>query len=209
MNLNARHERTLENWWPTWCRGQLAGLTLLLAASGICAGGSPDPVLPAGEQAIIGSYRLDNLLLAPGKLVLLPTGNPVFEGMGDTLEQASRKRLLNAQQLAVLQRADCTMTLLADHSFWITNLPSADLSRTVSLRGTWSMAVYHVFERQGYRIQVKCESKDPPVQIKFFNADQPNPPILQIFYSNGTEDKVMFRFANTNWIANQRPSGAP
>ena len=99
-----------------------AVLVLLTAPSGTSLAGSPDPLLAAGEQALVGSYKLDHVLLAPGKLVLLPNGNPMFEGMGDTPEQAAAKGLVNAKQVAVLQRQDCTMTVLPDHSFVITNL---------------------------------------------------------------------------------------
>src|ERR1017187_2265500 len=175
-----------------------AVLALLTAPSDACLAGSPDPLLAAGEQARLGFYKLDHVLLAPGKLVVLPNGNPMFEGMGDTPEQAAAKRLVNAKQVAVLQRQDCTMTILPDHSFVITNLPSTNLSQTASVTGTWSIQVYHVFETYGYRIALKCgDSKGPALHAKFFNADKPNQPILDIFYGDGKKDTVMFRFAYT------------
>ena len=189
---------------------RFAVLALLTAAPSTCVAGSPDPLLAAGEQALGGSYKLDNVLLAPGKLVVLPNGNPLFEGMGDTLEQAAAKGLVNAKQVAVFQRQDCTMTILPDHSFVITNLPSPNLSQTASVTGTWSIQVYHVFETYGYRIALKCgDSKGPALHAKFFNADKPNQPILDIFYGDGKKDTVMFRFANTTRQAVSRRSGAP
>jgi hypothetical protein len=190
-------------------RWMFAVLALLTATSGMCVAGSPDPLLAAGEQALVGSYKLDHVLLAPGKLVVLPNGNPMFEGMGDTPEQAAAKGLVNAKQVAVLQRQDCTMTILADHSFVITNLPAADLSQTASVIGTWSIQVYRVFETYGYRIALnRSGSKGVALSAKFFNADKPNPPILDIFYGDGKKDSVMFRFANTTRQAASRRSGA-
>jgi hypothetical protein len=187
-----------------------AVLVLLTAPSGTSLAGSPDPLLAAGEQALVGSYKLDHVLLAPGKLVLLPNGNPIFEGMGDTPEQAAAKGLVNAKQVAVLQRQDCTMTVLPDHSFVITNLPSPNLSQTASVTGTWSIQVYGTFQTYGYRIALNCgDFKGPALHAKFFSADKPNPPIVDIFYGDGKKDSVMFRFANTTKQAGSRRSGAP
>jgi hypothetical protein len=187
-----------------------AVLVLLTAPSGTSLAGSPDPLLAAGEQALVGSYKLDHVLLAPGKLVLLPNGNPMFEGMGDTPEQAAAKGLVNAKQVAVLQRQDCTMTVLPDHCFVITNLPSPNLSQTASVTGTWSIQVYGAFQTYGYRIALKCgDFKGPALHAKFFSADKPNPPIVDIYYGDGKKDSVMFRFANTTKQAGSRRSGAP
>ena len=170
--------------------GALAALALLAVNSAM---GSDGPLLAAGEQALVGPYRLDNVLLAPGKLVVLPDGNPLFEGMGDKPDQAAKKGLLNAEQLALLQKHSCTMTIRPDHTFAITNLPSADLTRAISLMGTWSVQVYHVFDTYGYRIKLNCgEAKAPALKAKFFNADKPNPRVLQIFYGDG--QGAMFRF---------------
>lgn len=192
-----------------WRKWVLAALVLVTLDSTKCRGGIPDPLLASGEQALVGSYKLDHVLLAPGKLVMLPNANPMFEGMGDTLEQAARKGLLNAAQVAVLQRQDRAMTILADHSFVITNLPSADLSQQLSIKGTWSVEVYHVFDAYGYRISLRCVSyKGPTLHAKFFNADKPNPPILEIFYGDGKKDTVMFRVAKSSWQAGSRHSGA-
>jgi len=49
-----------------------------LLCSGRCGGGGPDPLLTSGEQALVGSYRLDHVLLAPGKLGILPNSNQMF-----------------------------------------------------------------------------------------------------------------------------------
>jgi hypothetical protein len=190
--------------WGSWAS---AALALVMVAAARCSGGSPDPLLAPGEQALVGSYKLDHVLLAPGKLVILPNSNPLFADMGDTLEQAAQKGSLNATQLAVLKRQDCTMTVLADHSFVITNLPSADLTQTFSMKGTWSMEVYHVFETYGYRIALKCPGhKGPALDVKFFNADKPNPPVLQIFYGDGKKDTVVFRVMKANWQPGSRRS---
>lgn len=175
-------------------------LTLVLAVDGSkCIAGTPDPLLPAGEQALIGSYKLDNVLLAPGKLVVLPNGNPLFQDMGDSPEQAARKGLLNASQLAVLKRQDSTLTILTNHTFVLSNLPSTDLTRTFTVRGTWSINVYHAFDTYGYRLSLNCaEYHGPALHVRFIGADKPNPPILELFSGPGKQDPVMFRFANTN-----------
>src|SRR6478672_5623431 len=62
----------------------------------------PDPLLAAGEQALIGFYRLDNVLLSTGKLVTLNTNTLLFQGMGDTPEQAVEKGLLTQTQSIAL-----------------------------------------------------------------------------------------------------------
>ena len=189
---------------------RLAVLALLTVPSGVCVAGNPDPLLAAGEQALVGSYKLDHVLLAPGKIVVLPSAQPLFKEMGDTPEQAAAKGLLNAKQVAVLQRQDCTMTVLPDHSFVVTNLPSPNLSQTASVTGTWSIQVYGAFQTYGYRIALRCgDFKGPALHAKFFNADKPNPPIVDIFYGDGKKDSVMFRFANTTKQAGSRRSGAP
>ena len=179
--------------------GAFAALSLLTVDPARCGDGSPDPLLAAGEKAIVGAYKLDHVLLAPGKVIVLPNTSPLFAGMGDTPEGAARKGLLNAAQVAVLKGKHCTMTILADRSLVITNLPSADLSRTASLKGTWSIRVYHVFDAYGYRISLDCaDYKGPALHAKFFNADKPDPPILEVFCGDGKKDSVMFRFANTS-----------
>ena len=102
------------------------------------------------------------------------------------------------------------MTILADHSFVITNLPSADLAQTFPVKGTWSMEVYKVFSTYGYRISLKCVGyKGPAINAKFFGADKPDPPILEILSGDGKKDPVMFRVAKTNWQAGSRRSVAP
>jgi hypothetical protein len=179
-----------------WRAGAFTALALFIAASSGCHSGIPDPLLAAGEQALIGSYALNNLLLAPGKVIVPPHRSSLFDGMGDTPDQAVKKGFLRSEQAAVLQRKNCTMTIQADHRFVITNLPSADFSQTFTATGVWSIAVYHVFDAYGYRISLKTD-KSPGLQAKFFNADKPSPPVVEIFYKDGKKDGVIFRFAKT------------
>ncbi|MGH7969766.1 MAG: hypothetical protein ACREIC_13665, partial [Limisphaerales bacterium] len=170
----------------SWIWGALA---LVAIDSARCNGGTPDPLLASGEQALIGSYKLDNVLLAPAKLVVLPNSDPLFKDMGDSPEQAAQKGLLNPTQLAVLKRQDCALTILADYSFVITNLPSADLTRTFTVKGTWSMRVYHVFDTYGYRISLNCVGYQG-LHAKFISADKPSLPILEIFSGAGKQSNV-------------------
>lgn len=178
-------------------RCSFAAIVLMMAASARSSGGNPDPLLASGEQALVGTYKLDNVLLAPGKLVVLPNSNPFFADLGDLPERAAQKGLLSAAQVAVLKRQDCTLTILADHSFVITNLPSADITQVVTLKGAWSVNVYHVFETYGYRISLNCVgSRSPALHAKFFNADKPSLPILEVFYGDGKPGIPMFRLEN-------------
>jgi hypothetical protein len=48
------------------CLAPIMLLTFLLAG---CSKRGADPLLAAGERAIVGVYKLDNLLLSPGRLV--------------------------------------------------------------------------------------------------------------------------------------------
>jgi hypothetical protein len=160
-----------------------------------CGRQMSDPLLAAGEQAFVGSYKLDDVLLGQGKLVLLP--NSMFEGMGDPLEQAAKKGPLTSGQAATLQQ-DCIMVVLADHTFGISNLPAADFSRNVSIKGSWSLTVYHVMAAYGYRISMKGGPKGDLALAKFFNADKPNPPVIDILYQEGQIGQVTFRFAKIN-----------
>jgi hypothetical protein len=180
----------------------LAALAMVLIGSAKSRAGSPDspdPLLASGERALVGSYKLDDVLLSPGKLVVLTNSNPLFQDMGDTPEQAAQKGLLNETQLGVLKRQDCMMTILTNHSFVISNLPSTDLTRAFTVKGTWSMKVYHVFDTYGYRISLNCVGyKGPAIHARFINADKPDPPILEVFSGPGKQGTVMFRFANTD-----------
>ena len=176
--------------------GPLALLTILLVGCGrqMSDPQVADPLLAAGEQAFVGSYKLDDVLLGQGLVVLT---NSMFEGMGDTLEQAAKKGLLTSGQAETLQQ-DCTMVVLADHTFAISNLPAADFSRNVSFKGSWSLTVYHVMAAYGYRISMKGGPKGDLALAKFFNADKPNPPVIDILYQEGQMGQVTFRFAKTN-----------
>ena len=69
--------------------------------------------------------------------------------------------------------------MLADHDFTISNLPTADLSQAASLKGNWSMQVYHFSAAHRYLISMKASgSKRDLVRARFFNADKPDLPIL-------------------------------
>lgn len=200
MMKNSAGGCSVADWTTPGLGGWIWGALALAAADAArCNAGTPDPLLAAGEQAFIGSYKLDNVLLAPGKLVVLPNSNPLFKDMGDSPEQAAQKGLLNAKQLAVLKRQDSTMVILTNHSFVITNLPSADLTRSFTVKGTWSMKVHRVFDTYGYQISLKCaEPEGSAVHVRFINGDKPNPRVLEIFFGAGKQGTVTFRFANTN-----------
>jgi hypothetical protein len=173
----------------------LALLTILLAG---CGQRGSDPLLAAGEQALVGVYRLDNVLLGPGRLVRLHPVHPMFEGIGDTLEQAANKGLFTSAQVATLQQEDCNLQVLADHTFAISNLPAAEFSHNVFIKGSWSLTVYHVFETYGYRISMKGGLKGDLALAQFINADKPNPPVIEILYREGQIGQVNFRFAKIN-----------
>jgi len=173
----------------------LALLTVLLVG---CGKQVSDPLVAVGEQAIVGVYKLDNVLLGPGLLVRLHPVDPMFEGIGDTLEQAAKKGLFTSAQVATLQQEDCSLQVLADHTFAISNLPAADFSRNVFIKGSWSLTVYHVFETYGYRISMKGGPKGDLGLAKFINADKPNPPVIEILYQEGQIGQVAFRFAKIN-----------
>jgi len=135
----------------------LACIALLPIVLAGCGQKMPDPLLAAGEQAIVGSYSLDNVLLRPGTVVVLR--DSVFGGIiGDTPEQAAKKGILTLAGAALLQRNDCRMQIAADHTFVISNLPAADMSGILSLRGRWTLTVYHFSETYGYRISMKERS---------------------------------------------------
>ena len=190
MNINSQSERVLRNLTARTLR-HAATLAFLIAASGTWAA-APDPLLPAGEQALIGSYKLDNVLLAARKLVLLPNAQPMFQALGETLDQASQEGLLNGKQVEVLRNHVCTLTFAADHTFNFTNVPSGDLNTTMQVAGTWSMQVYHVFDTYGYRISLKCDGYK--IHASFMNGDKPSPRILTVFYQDGKRNPALFRF---------------
>ena len=167
---------------------------LFAATIACCAQQSDSSLIAGGEAALAGVYKLDNVLLAPGQLIELDSANSLFSGVGESVEAAVHSGHLTSAQAAVLQRNDCTLTVSADHTFAITNLPTANFSKVVSVNGTWTIRVYHVFDTYGYRIEFK-EPKGELVHTKFLNADKPNPPVLEIFYNEGRKEPVAFRFA--------------
>jgi hypothetical protein len=173
----------------------LALLTILVPG---CGRQNSDPLLAAGEQAIVGVYKLDNVLLGPGRLVRLHPVDPMFEGIGDTLEQAVHKGLFTPAQVATLQQEDCSLQFLTNHTFAVSNLPAADFSSSILITGSWSLSVYHVFETYGYRISMKGEPKGGLALAKFINSDKPEPPVIEILYQEGEIGQVTFRFARTN-----------
>jgi len=182
----------------------IAVLALLTAG---CGSSPPDPLLAAGEQSLVGSYTLDNLLLGPGQLVSLDPPHSMFPGMGDTLDEAVRKGLLQAGQQASLQSRRCTLTVFADRTLAIANLPADDLNNTVSFTGRWALRVYHVSETYGYRIAATGGPKGDLELVKFLNADKPNPPALEVVYRQGPNRQVSFRFAKDGKSSASR--GAP
>jgi hypothetical protein len=182
-------------------------LVMLVVSVAKCDQLGRDPLLVAGEQAIIGLYGLDNILLAPGSLVALHVRHPLFEGIGDSPEDALKKGVLTARQFTTLQKADSTMKVLPDHTFVISNAPGANLLTNVCLKGTWGIQVYHIWETYGYRIILKCDGlpKDS-FRAKFINADKPNPRILEVFYCDGDKAGFMFRFTNIDQAARETPA---
>jgi hypothetical protein len=117
MKISFQARLTAKAWGICSRSAPFAAVALLLAA----AAGCTDRVLTDSEQAIAGSYALDDVR-ASG------TG-----GMPPGLELRN-----------------CTLTIRSDHSFAFTNVPSADLSKTESYTGTWSLRIMHVWETTGY-----------------------------------------------------------
>jgi len=168
----------------------------------------PDPFFTAVEQSFIGAYYLDDVLLAPGKSVMLT--NSVF-GFGDVPAQAATNGLTAAQTFTLLQ-TKCTLDVLANHSFIISNLPAADFSKTISITGSWVLEPYQVSELYHYRITMNDATTGNLRLATFFSGDLPNPPIIQIYYREGQDVKadggsvvlagqngiVDFRFAKIN-----------
>jgi hypothetical protein len=180
-----------------------------LALLAVCAQSGAEPTLAAGEQGLVGLYRLDNVLLGPGQLVVVHSGAMMFEGVGDTLEQAAAKGLLNSNQVALLRSADCTLRIRPEHSFGVTNLPAADFSRSISFEGKWGMKIYHVFDAYGYRISMNGGPKGDLVLLRFIGADKPSQPILEMIYNEGKRGQVTFRFVRIDPPIDTRPKYPP
>jgi hypothetical protein len=176
--------------------GLAAVLGLCCCALGMRANDADSALLATGERALIGTYHLDNVLLAAGKLVMLDPGNSMFPGMGETPQQAVEKRMLTQKQSATLQSTHCSMDILTNHTFIISNLPTADLTQVTSVSGTWSLTVYHAFDAYGYRIHlVDQHAKKELLRVRFYNADKPNPAVLEVFDPKAGKNAVTFRFA--------------
>jgi hypothetical protein len=167
--------------------------SLLILLTG-CGAPTPDPMLPVGELAIVGSYTLDNILLRERRLVVLDPTRSFFEGFGDSPEQAVSKGFLRPDQRATLQGLDCSLRFLTNHTIIVENLPAGDLTKTVSFNGRWDISVYRVFETYGYRIAITKATTSDLVLVKFLNADKPNPPVLEVIYRQGLNQEVSFRF---------------
>lgn len=186
-----------------------ASLLILLVG---CGRTTPDPMLPVGELALVGSYTLDNLLLREGPLVVLDPTRSVFERLGDSPEQAVSKGFLRPDQSAMLKGLDCSLRVLTSHTMIVENLPAGDLTKTVSFNGRWDISVYRVFETYGYRIAITKATTSDLVLAKFMNADKPDPPVLEVIYRQGLNQEVSFRFVKAGYSRTSRgtsPSSPP
>ena len=181
-------------------------LAILLTGCGKQNPNPPDPLLEKGEQAFVGLYKLENVLLGPGQLVQPHPETSELPALGDSPEQAAQRGLLTSGQAAALQQADCTLTVLTDHSFTMTNLPAADFSQSINFKGTWSLQVYHVFDTYGYRISMKGGPKGDLALAKFSNADKPSSLGFEIYYRQGHQGQVAFRFTRAKAPAPAQPS---
>ena len=180
----------------------LAALALLMIFLAGC--GRQDPArqavekrvaarfLAAGEKETVGFYQLNNVLLPAGQLIWLDPEDATAMGIGDTLKQAQEKGVLTPAQGATLQQKECTLRVLPDHTFTLSNLPAASFSQSVSFQGTWSLKVYHVFDAARYRLSMIGGPKGDLVLSKFYNADLPG--IIEIQYREGPNNQVSFRF---------------
>lgn len=74
----------------------------------------------------------------------------------------------------MLQRNDCQMQIAADHTFVISNLPAADMSGILTLRGSWALTVYHFSKAYGYGISTKESPRASLSLARFLNADKPS-----------------------------------
>ena len=132
-----------------------------------CKQQKPDPrdvaFLAAGEQAIVGSYTLDNSKL--GKETV------------------------------------CTLNVLSNHTFAISNLPAAGSSNVISVSGRWSLTVYHALGvRDARRYRVSFAGVTNIVNVRFPNADLPegtNPTSLDVWWEEREGQPVSYLFRQT------------
>lgn len=185
---------------------KVATLTLALAVSFVARAESPDRdrLLTAGEAGLTGSYTLDNVLVLPGKLVIIADGS-IFAGLGETIVQAEKSGTLKPQQATTLGKQKCRLRILANHTFTVSGLPSANISSTVSILGKWRLTVYEALGTYGYRIELTSDAKSPELHARFLNADRPSPQGLEIFYGGKTVTAPLFRFVRTS----KEPSADP
>lgn len=133
-------------------------------------GGCGDRILADSEQAIVGSYALDHVR---------------GSGTGGTPPG--------------LELRNCTLTIRPDHSFAFTNVPSADLSQTVSYTGTWSLRIMRVWETTGYYLTLAHGGFNSlPLQAKFLNPVLSRPLYLEASFDGGKGKSVTFYFVKAN-----------
>ena len=179
-------------------------ITLVFLMFVLAGCGRPDPAkqgaekrdavrfLAEGEKETVGFYQLNNVLLAAGQLVWLDAEDAKAMGIGDTLKQAQEKDVLSPARGATLQQKECTLRVLPDHTFTLSNLPTASFSQYVSFQGTWSLKVYHVFDISRYRLSMVGGPKGDLVLSKFYSADLPG--VIEMHYREGPNTEVSFRF---------------
>ncbi len=90
----------------------------------------------------------------------------------------------------------CTLDVLTNHTFAVSNLPVPGSSRAVSITGAWSMAVYHVFDARRYRVSFTGVTNI--VRVGFPNADLPEgtkPTALSVWWvdQQGQPSDYLFR----------------
>ena len=89
----------------------------------------------------------------------------------------------------------CTLDVLTNHTFAISNLPVAGSSKTISVTGSWSLAVYHVFDARRYSVSFAGVTNI--VKVSFPNADLPEgtkPTALSVWWVEGQGQPVDYLF---------------
>lgn len=93
------------------------------------------------------------------------------------------------------QERVCTLAVLTNHTFAISNLPIAGFSRTISATGSWSLDVYRVFNAQRYKVSFTGVTNI--IRVGFPNADLPEgtkPTALSIWYVEGQGPPLDYLF---------------
>jgi hypothetical protein len=89
----------------------------------------------------------------------------------------------------------CTLEVLTNHTFVISNLPPAGSSTAISVTGTWSLRVYHVVDAPRYRVSFAGVTNI--VNVRFPNADLPDgttPTALSVWWAERQGQPVDYRF---------------